>query len=131
MAFCYLLCVLSLVSVVDILFGPGHGRPAFLMPGPSWLRATTAMANAILFGLIGFGILKKLKMAWRLGWVLMVFLAIQFSLGVAVSAQVRGKPLAASAGAILGCAVVGVFWGSKWWGLRGCFSEDKPSSELV
>lgn len=125
---CGLFCILLLISSLMILFRLPHPKFVVLSYPGSMLRGIVALVGAMLCAIAAFGIHKRLRWTWGLGWLMLV-LGIGSAIYRGATEMLRVKPVTPDRWLgmvvwMIGSAVVGIYFGAWWARQREFFSAN-------
>ena len=113
---CVLFCILSLVSALTgiraIRWSTSGGLNITKQTGVG--VALWAVFNTLLFASAAYGIHRRIPVAWKLGWAVLILCCLEFMIRAISSALTLPDGWAACIGIAVGAMVVTVYWG-RWW----------------
>jgi hypothetical protein len=119
---CLLACVTSLVGAIF----PVHLSHVQPVVPQDHLHRAISLVNGLLLGALSYGIHRRLVIAWKLGWVLLILLFSESLADILRSILQQTPELG---GWIASCVVavliagVAAYWGRWWMRQRDFFSQ--------
>jgi hypothetical protein len=120
-------CVADIISTIHRIYSP---QPGSISTEHGILKICLSFAGAVIYGAEFYGIHKKARFAWNLGWVILAATFAEF-LVAALRVSEIDHPRVAFAAVMVGASCVLVYWGFWWKRQEGYFtaqSSPNPSA---
>jgi hypothetical protein len=114
---CLFFCALSVISIIQGVRVLESATAGTTSMKHGVVGTALSLVDAVFWAFAFYGIQKKIPMAWKLGWAVIVVGLVEFlilALSSIIKLPASSHPLFASAAVVVGGSAIALYW-SFWW----------------